>query len=86
VEGRKNRDPVGVLPGEEKEGFVCTDGSDKSAQFLFGAGAGGRSVGAYHGPLLWRVHLRRGKILRNNKPYSATAVIGVEFTDKDYAG
>jgi hypothetical protein len=87
VDGRKNIDRVGVLPGEEKEGFVCTDGSDgKVARFLFGNEASGRSVGNYRGPLLWRVHLRRGKIIRNGKPYSATAVIGVQFTDKDYAG
>jgi hypothetical protein len=88
LEGRKNVDRTGLLPGGDPvESFICTDGtSAETADYLFGRQINGRRVGGYHGPLLWRVHLRRGKIIRNGRPYSATAVIGVEFTDKDYAG
>jgi hypothetical protein len=35
------------------------------------------------GPLLWRVHVRRGPALVNLQEVSATSVIGVEFTAKD---
>ncbi len=88
IAGRKNIDRAGLQPGEEEKSFTCTDGSDaKIARFLFGVDANNRRVGApYHGPLLWRVHLRRGLIDWRGKRVPATAVIGVEFTDKDYAG
>jgi hypothetical protein len=88
IEGRKDIDWAGLQPGKDDESFVCTDGSDPEvARFLFGEDGSGQRVGvAYHGPLLWRVHVRRGLITRNGKRYSATAVIGVEFSDEDYAG
>lgn len=67
-------------PGEEKELFVCTDGDDaKAAALLFG----GPSDEKYHGPFLWRVRVRRGLVPFQDKHYSATAVLGVRFTDKD---
>jgi hypothetical protein len=85
--GRKNVDRVGLGPGESMETLVCTDGNDpKIAKFLFGKEVNGRRIGAYHGPLLWRVHLRRGRIYRDGRQYPATAVIGVKFTDKAYEG
>jgi hypothetical protein len=37
----------------------------------------------YKGPLLWRVRVRRGLIDWKGRLVSATAVIGVEFTDRD---
>jgi hypothetical protein len=87
VQGRKNIDRAGVQPGEEEESFVCTDGSDaKVARHLFGVDARGQRVKApYRGPLLWRVHVRRGLMSWRGKKVPATAVIGVEFTDKAYA-
>jgi hypothetical protein len=85
VDGRKDIDRAGLAPGEEMESFTCTDGSnEKTARFLFGDEVNERRIGGYHGEFLWRVHLRRGKIIRNGRPYSATAVIGVQFSDSDY--
>jgi hypothetical protein len=88
VEGRKDIDPVGLGPGEEMETFVCTNGEDaRIARYLFGVNQDGDRVGKpYRGPLLWRVHLRRGRLYRDDRPYAAATVIGVEFTDKDYEG
>jgi len=79
VQGRG--DQVDFLqPGEEKQMFVCTDGDDaKAAAILFGDRAGQE----YHGPFLWRVRVRRGLVRIQGKDYSATAVIGVRFTDAD---
>ena len=70
-------------PGEEMEGFVCTDGGkkedDKEARAVFEA------VKNHHGKLLWRVHLRRGVVVRDDHHYvPVSTVIGVEFTDEDY--
>jgi hypothetical protein len=78
VKGRKNTDRVGLQPGEETESFVCTDGDDaRAAEYLFGRRP-------YKGELLWRVHVRRGAIEHKGKRVSATAVVGVMFTDRDY--
>jgi hypothetical protein len=86
VEGRPNVDPDGLRPGEEKETFVCTDGQDaRAALHLFGTDADGKQVkGPYRGALLWRVQLRRGLIAYKNRRLPAAAVVGVEFTEKDY--
>jgi phage FluMu protein Com len=35
------------------------------------------------GPLLWRLHVRRGLVEVHGRPVSATAVIGVRFTARD---
>jgi hypothetical protein len=64
-----------LQPGEEMETFVCTDGFNALAA---------ESVESYHGPLLWRVHLRRGLVRVNGHEKRAGAVIGVEFTDAAY--
>jgi hypothetical protein len=86
VQGRKDSDPVGLKPGQTMRTFICTDGDDAAAaRHLFGVDATGKRVGTpYHGPLLWRVHVRRGLINYLGRQVSATAVIGVEFTDQDY--
>lgn len=85
VEGRKNVDPIGLLPGEETEGLVCTDGEDgKMALYLFGENEEGEKGKPYSGELLWRVHLRRGPYQHKGRTVSATAVVGVVFSDKDY--
>jgi hypothetical protein len=75
VQGR-HRDLTGLKPGEEQQGFVCTDGDDPvAARALFGE----KGVPAEPGPFLWRVRLRRGLIDWNGQERSATTVIGVEF-------
>jgi hypothetical protein len=62
-------------PGESDEYVVCTNCYEPETQKL----------GKYSGPLLWRVQMRRGLVRYRDKDLSATAVIGVEFTDKDIA-
>jgi hypothetical protein len=86
VQGRKDYDPEGLAPGKDMQSFVCTDGGDwRVPLLLFGIDEDGKRVQEpYHGPLLWRVHVRRGLIDYQGKEVSATAVIGVEFTDADY--
>ena len=77
VEGRNNVPDV-LPPGEQKELFVCTNGYDeKAAAVLFG------EKRPYRGSFLWRVRVRRGLVRFEGKEYSATAVIGVRFTDAD---
>ncbi|MHB1422770.1 MAG: hypothetical protein ACYC3I_06165 [Gemmataceae bacterium] len=69
-----------LQPAEEKQLFVCTDGNDaKAAAVLFGKASGAE----YHGSFLWRVRVRRGRTRFQDRDYSATAVLGVRFTDKD---
>jgi phage FluMu protein Com len=60
-------------PGESGEYVVCTNCYDEES----------RKLSRYSGPLLWRVQVRRGRVRYEDKDLSATAVIGVEFTDKD---
>lgn len=87
VEGRKASEPELLQPGEEKEFFVCTDGQDAKAVYaLFGVGKNGEVGEPYHGSFLWRIRVRRGLVTINDKEYSATAVVGVKFTDKDIQG
>ena len=87
VEGRKASEPELLQPGEEKEFFVCTDGQDAKAVYaLFGVGKNGEVGEPYHGPFLWRIRVRRGLVTIDDKEYSATAVVGVKFTDKDIQG
>jgi hypothetical protein len=75
VEGRRLI-LTGLKPGEEGEGFVCTDGDDPAAaRVLFGE----RGAAPDPGPFLWRVRLRRGLIDWHGQERSATTVIGVEF-------
>jgi hypothetical protein len=71
VEGDNLDTPL--RPGEVGEFFICTNGYEDDAGKLL----------KYTGPLLWRVQLRRGPVRYQDKDLSATAVVGVEFTDKD---
>lgn len=79
VKGR--RDGADLLqPGEAKEMFVCTDGyDDKASTALFGEPPGE----GHHPSFLWRVRVRRGVVRVGDKDYSATAVIGVHFSNSD---
>jgi hypothetical protein len=81
IEGRKNFDPEGLKPGAGSITKVASNGEDEEvANFFFG----GKNVRPYAGPLLWRVHLRRGLVSWRGRQVPATAVIGVRFTDRDY--
>jgi hypothetical protein len=74
VEGRSDL-PQYLDPGKTLDTFVSTDGRDSRLQ---------EQLKTYHGPLLYRVHLRRGLVTRSDgKQVSATAVIGVRFTTDD---
>ncbi|MGL4550003.1 MAG: hypothetical protein ACRC33_02350 [Gemmataceae bacterium] len=77
VDGRPERDPDGVGPGESVETFTCTDGEDPGAA---------KVIDTHRGKLLWRVHLRRGLIDHRGRPLPATCVVGVEFDSADYRG
>jgi hypothetical protein len=84
VERRKAFEPELLQPGQEKEFFVCTDGEDpKTVLALFGTSKGEKVREPYRGPFLWRVRVRRGLVHIKDKDYSATAVVGVKFTEKD---
>jgi hypothetical protein len=84
VVGRKGFEPDLLQPGEEKEFFVCTDGDDaEGVRVLFRENKDERGGLAYHGPFLWRIRVRRGLVQIKDKQYSATAVVGVRFTDMD---
>ncbi len=94
VEGRKLSDPDGLKPGEEVEGFVCTDGDDaraacvlcgdrKAAEDLRDQRLSVRPPPLFNGPFLWRVQVRRGIINWKGRDRSATTVIGVEFDRGD---
>ncbi len=62
-----------LRPGQEMDTIVCTNPHDPVE----------KALASYHGPLLWRVQLRRGLVEVRNHDASATAVIGVAFQDSD---
>jgi hypothetical protein len=72
--GRSNLDD-GLAPGETREAATCTDGEDPNVE---------ARLDRHDGPLLWRVQVRRGLVGVGGRDVPATAVIGVDFTDKDY--
>jgi phage FluMu protein Com len=83
VVGRMGFEADLLEPGEEREFFVCTDGGNaRGVLALFGESDGEQVRPAYHGSLLWRIRVRRGPVQIDDKQYSATAVVGVKFTDK----
>jgi hypothetical protein len=60
-------------PGEELTTFVCTDPEDHVR----------RHLRDHLDTLLWRIHLRRGLVQVGDREVPATAVIGVQFSDRD---
>src|SRR5262249_36529602 len=62
-----------LQPGQELDTFIFTDYLDKLAPAVEGS----------QGELLWRVHVRRGLVPVGARDVSATAVIGVLFTEQD---
>jgi hypothetical protein len=73
VEGRKDVLDL-VDPGKAIDTFVCTDGNDERVSL---------ALSDYKGPLLWRVHVRRGLVRVRGKDVPATAVIGIPFSERD---
>jgi hypothetical protein len=65
-----------LQPGETLETFVCTDGDDERVA---------KALGTHAGPLLWKLQIRRGLVEVRGREFSATAVIGVEFTTAEVA-
>jgi DNA-directed RNA polymerase subunit RPC12/RpoP len=62
-----------LRPGEQLATVVCTDPADEVGRLLKG----------YHGRLLWRVQFRRGLVEVGEREVSATAVVVVQFSDRD---
>jgi hypothetical protein len=75
VEGQE-KDHIPLKPGEERETTICSPTNQAYAAAV-------ASVSRYSGPLLWRVHLRRGLLNFNGRNVSTTAVIGVKFKAGD---
>ncbi len=74
VEGRLDKPPY-LGPGETVETIVSTDGRDPRLD---------DALRNAQGPLLYRIHLRRGLVRRTRgDEVSATAVVGVPFTTQD---
>jgi hypothetical protein len=79
------------IEGQEEASKILQPGeSSKTVIFTLGIGDRpdpGQTIGsalkAHRGPLLWRVHLRRGIVNYKERDYSTTAVIGVEFNKED---
>lgn len=61
-------------PGDAVDTLVCTDGDDHRVM---------QALAGYKGPLTWRIQLRRGLVRVQGRDVPATAIIGVEFTDRD---
>jgi DNA-directed RNA polymerase subunit RPC12/RpoP len=70
-----------LKPGESMETFTCLDPDTQDPDYLKDHPE--YDVARYKGPLLYRVHVRRGLFPFRGRDVSTTAVIGVEFTDKD---
>jgi hypothetical protein len=70
VEGQSHRR---LGPGEVLETFLTTDPEEPVQQ----------SVAGHRGPLLWRVHVRRGLVPVGRREVSSTAVVGVEFRPEE---
>jgi len=62
-----------LYPGHESISLVCTDPEEPIVKLVRG----------HSGPLLWRVQVRRGFVQVGEREISATAVVGVVFTEKD---
>ena len=67
-----NLDKV-LEPGEETIAFLSTDGEDPATAELF----------KHQGPMLWRVQVRRGLVQVGSREIPSSAVLGVEFSNKD---
>lgn len=73
VKGQEHDNQI-LKPGEERTSIFCTDPDNRDIL---------KALNGYEGPLVWRVHLRRGLVQVGDREVSATAVIGVVFDKKD---
>ena len=73
VKGQEHDNQV-LKPGADRTSIVCTDPSNREIL---------QTVQGSQGPLVWRVHLRRGLVDVGDREVSATAVVGVIFDKKD---
>jgi hypothetical protein len=73
VKGQENDNQI-LKPGTERTSILCTDPGNREIL---------KMVQAAQGPLVWRVHLRRGLVDVGDREVSATAVVGVVFDKKD---
>jgi hypothetical protein len=73
VKGQEHDNQI-LKPGEERISILCTDPANREIL---------RALKSHQGPIIWRVHLRRGLVLVSDREVSATAVIGVVFDKKD---
>lgn len=73
VKGQEHDNQI-LKPGGERTSIFCTDPGNREIL---------KVLKSYEGPLVWRVHLRRGLVQVGEREVSATAVIGVVFDKKD---
>jgi hypothetical protein len=73
VKGQEDDNQV-LKPGERRTSVLCTDPGNREIL---------QAVQASKGPLVWRIHLRRGLVDLGDREVSATAVVGVVFDKKD---
>jgi len=73
VKGQEHDNQI-LKPGEERTSIICTDPSNREIL---------QTLRSYQGPLVWRVHLRRGLVQVGEREVSTTAVVGVVFDKKD---
>ena len=73
MKGQENDNQV-LKPGGDRTSILCTDPGNREIL---------KMVQAAQGPLVWRVHLRRGLVDVGDREVSATAVVGVVFDKKD---
>jgi len=73
VKGQEHDNQI-LKPGEERISIFSTDPDNREVL---------QALKSYQGPLVWRVHLRRGLVQVDDREVSATAVVGVVFDKKD---
>jgi hypothetical protein len=76
VKGQEHDNQI-LKPGEERISIICTDPDNREIL---------QALKNCQGPLVWRVHLRRGLVQVGDREVSASAVIGVVFDKKDIIG
>jgi len=72
-EAAQEAEATPLKPGESREYVVFTDANSRVV----------KAVRETKEPLLWRVHVRRGRINFDGKEIPVTAIIGVEFKASD---
>jgi hypothetical protein len=73
IQGQENDNQI-LRPHEARTTVIATDPDNREIL---------KTLDQYHGPLVWRIQLRRGLVALRDREVSATAVIGVVFDDRD---